>query len=129
MGQGLLSQRLKTAGLLLALFALTFKALLPPGFMLTPDHGRAIVALCTIDGAMTMAPPGGAPADKGDHDERGASPCVFATVGAIDVPAPAPTPRASLIVASAFEWPSAPTRVGQGLAAPPPWPTGPPLSI
>ncbi len=132
MGQGLFFQRLRTSGLLLALFALTFKALLPPGYMLTPEHDRVVVALCTVNGAVNVAMPlsGGAPDDHGsDHDERSAPPCVFATIGAIDVPAPAPALRAPVAVASTIEAPLPVARVSHDLAAPPPWSTGPPLSI
>src|SRR5262245_39993423 len=100
MGRGLLSERLKTAGLLLALFALTFKALLAPGYMLTPVQDRVVVAICSIDGAMAMPLPGSAPDQhQGDHKEQnGGAPCVFATIGAIDAPAAAPTPRAPVVV-------------------------------
>jgi hypothetical protein len=47
MGRRSLSERLRTAGLLLALFALTFKAMLPPGYMLSTDaDNRVVVSLC-----------------------------------------------------------------------------------
>ncbi len=132
MGWGFLLQRLKTAGLLLALFALTFKALLPPGYMLTPEQNRIAVTLCTINGAFDMVMPsnGGAPDEHGgEHDDRGAAPCVFAAVGAINVPSPAPAPAGPAVVAAAPDWPPVLTRPSYDLAAPPPWPTGPPLSI
>lgn len=41
--------RLRAAGLVLALAAITFKAFLPPGFMFAED--RASIVLCSIDGA------------------------------------------------------------------------------
>jgi hypothetical protein len=131
MGRGLLSERLKTAGLLLALFALTFKALLAPGYMLAPVQDRVVVAICSIDGAVAMPLPGGAPDQhQGDHKEHnGGSPCVFASVGAIDAPQPAPAPRAPVAVTAAIDWPPSFERTADDLAAPPPWPRGPPLSI
>ena len=131
MGRGLLSERLKTAGLLLALFALTFKALLAPGYMLAPLEDRVVVAICSIDGAMAMSLPGGAPDQhQGEHKEQnGGAPCVFATIGAIDTPAFAPLTAAPVVVATAFEWPPLFESAAYELAAPPPWPTGPPLSI
>ena len=131
MGRGLLSERLKTAGLLLALFALTFKALLAPGYMLAPVQDRVVVALCGIDGAMALPLPGGAPDQhQGEHKEQnGGAPCVFAAIGAIDAPLPAPAPQAPVVVAAAFDWPPSFESATYDLAAPPPWPTGPPLSI
>lgn len=39
-------QRIFSAGLTLALFALTFKALLPPGFMLAAQGDRIAITLC-----------------------------------------------------------------------------------
>lgn len=130
MGRGLLSERLKTAGLLLALFALTFKALLAPGYMLAPVQDRVVVAICSFDGAMAMPLPGAPDQHQGDHKEQnGGAPCVFASVGAIDTPAAPPTPRAPLVVATAFDWPPLFRSAVYELAAPPPWPTGPPLSI
>jgi hypothetical protein len=130
---GQLSQRMRTASLLLAFFALTFKAVLPTGFMLAPSHERTItVTLCTSHGAVEVEMPqarksGGAPSDTQQND---ASPCVCAAGGAFSAP----------LVAAAFDAPrlaqvldttartgfNAPAR---SLAAPPPWPTGPPISI
>jgi len=130
MGRGLFSERLKTAGLLLALFALTFKALLAPGYMLAPVQDRVVVALCSIDGAMVIPLPGGAPDQHQDEHRKqnGGAPCVFAAIGVFDAPSPAPAPRVAVVVTAAFDWPLFESAAYQ-LAAPPPWPTGPPLSI
>lgn len=43
--------RLRAAGLLLALAAITFKAFLPPGFMFADHGGHMSVVLCSADGA------------------------------------------------------------------------------
>jgi hypothetical protein len=134
MGRSGFLERLRTAGLLLALFALTFKALLPPGYMLAPVHGGPVtVTLCTLNGLVDAAVtlPGGAHDEQpSGHQEREMAPCVFAAVGALDVPIASPAARTPLVVAQAFEWPPASAQLAsQGLAPPPPWPTGPPASI
>lgn len=46
MTRGGFLRRIYTAGLTLALFALTFKALLPPGFMLASQGGDIAITLC-----------------------------------------------------------------------------------
>jgi hypothetical protein len=43
--------RLRAAGLVLALAAITFKAFLPPGFMFAEHDGRVGVVLCSVGGA------------------------------------------------------------------------------
>lgn len=53
MGSANIFQRIQTVGLLLALFALTFKASLPPGFMLDASGGSQ-VAIVLCDGASAV---------------------------------------------------------------------------
>lgn len=53
MRRGSIFQRIQTVGLLLALFALTFKASLPPGFMLDAGGGGQ-VAIVLCDGASAV---------------------------------------------------------------------------
>ena len=43
--------RLRAAGLVLALAAITFKAFLPPGFMIGEQDGRFGVVLCSVSAA------------------------------------------------------------------------------
>ncbi|WP_135212889.1 DUF2946 family protein [Vitreimonas flagellata] len=81
-GGGIL-RRLRTAGLTLALFALTFKALLPPGFMLDTSGERIAIALCNGGAAFFDTTTGeisherdGAPSDNTSQH------CPFAFVGA-----------------------------------------------
>lgn len=92
MGSGLL-MRLRAAGLVLALAAITFKAFLPPGFMFGEDNGRVGVILCTIDGAALSH-------QDGDHEtpsqNSAGQHCPFALAGAaacapdlVEVAAPA----------------------------------------
>ncbi len=93
MDRGGFLQRLRTAGLSLALFALVFKAMLPPGYMLSADAGDRIV--------MTLCGGGEAVLDLSgfsDHDPghgKAAAECPFAFTSAPvlsppDVSAPAP---------------------------------------
>ncbi|MBX3428388.1 MAG: hypothetical protein KF779_02275 [Hyphomonadaceae bacterium] len=44
-GGGIL-QRIRAVGLLLALFALTFRAMLPPGFMLDTSGSQIVMTMC-----------------------------------------------------------------------------------
>jgi hypothetical protein len=88
MKRGGILQRMRTAGLLLALFALVFKAMLPPGFMLSAgaDH-RIAVEMC--GGGTTVLDLGFSGSDRGKHDNQGASyHCPFALAGAPIVSAP-----------------------------------------
>jgi hypothetical protein len=47
--------RLRAAGLVLALAAITFKAFLPPGFMFAEHDGRVGVVLCSIGSASELS--------------------------------------------------------------------------
>jgi hypothetical protein len=121
--------RLRAAGLVLALAAITFKAFLPPGFMFGEHDGRLGVVLCS--GAAS-----GVSLDLSRGDDAPASPdqnsagqhCPFAVADAtafapslIEVAAPSETP--AFIVASTplAERPHA-TPIGPPLPA-----RGPPL--
>jgi hypothetical protein len=84
MGRRSFLERLRTAGLLLALFALTFKALLPPGYMLSTDaDNRVVVTLC-MGGEMVLDLGDDAPAQ-----DQSSAHCPFAFTSA---PALAPPP-------------------------------------
>lgn len=127
-GGGIL-QRLRTAGLTLALFALTFKALLPPGFMLDTSGDRVAITLCNGDAAFFDTATGeisherdSAPADNTSQH------CPFAVVGAptltdaVGVAAPASRPAIATDAAPARQ------AVGVRDATGPPLPArGPPL--
>jgi hypothetical protein len=130
MGRGAFLQRLRTAGLLLALFALTFKAMLPPGYMLAPVGDQLVMTLCSVDGPVDItidAPTQHAPDDsKAKHD----APCVFAMAAALSTPEPTPAlpaPRVANVMRN--EARVAESVEALALAAPPPWATGPPASI
>ncbi|MBX3511762.1 MAG: hypothetical protein KF700_11220 [Hyphomonadaceae bacterium] len=111
MERGGILRRIRTAGLLLALFALTFKAMLPPGFMLDTSGDRLAITLCggadvyidASSGALSHKG-GDAPADQGSQH------CPFAfasahlleppTVG-IQAPGVAPSIQAAGVLVAA----------------------------
>jgi cyanate permease len=122
-----------------ALIAMAIRAAVPVGFMLTPDQDRwIVVTMCSGSGPMQMAlnldtgehRDGEAPA----HNEDGAAvhhvPCVFAA--AVNL-APPEVGVALALPELAFAdfAPTLPPLVGigRGLAAPPPWATGPPTHL
>lgn len=131
-GRGQLSQRLQAVGFVLAVFALTFKALLPPGFMLAPAHEQPVaIVLCTSHGAVEVELPVGksdeAPSGQQQSDT---GPCVCAAAAEFSAPIislefGAPRAQPLLVTRSFVVADGAAAR----LAAPPPWPTGPPASI
>ena len=104
-----------------------------PGYMLATGANTLAVTMCTADGVVSQVIDlGAAPAapGKGDSEHPGkTSICAFAAAGV------ALTPLDAMSVASVGQ-DSPPVRlpfgaglIGQGLAAPPPPPTGPPLSV
>jgi hypothetical protein len=122
----------------LALIAIAIRAVVPVGFMLSSSSDRwIVVTMCSGSGPTQLAlnldtgehSEGEAPA----HDDQGEAahhaPCVFAAAA---TPAP-PTSSGVLalpvgrFVEAAEAFPQA-VGVGRGLAAPPPWATGPPQS-
>jgi hypothetical protein len=101
--------------------AMAVRGVLPPGFMLSPAAHGVSVRLCS--GATMVVDLG-----KSEHGKQRSdtAPCAFAAI-AHAAPAPSavsvPIATAPAIAVTAHT----PTRVGQGLAAPPPPATGPPL--
>jgi hypothetical protein len=126
MGGGII-QRLRAAGLVLALAAITFKAFLPPGFMLGDEAGRLTIVLCSIDGAteLTYDPVTGTYGDphtpSAPHSDSAGQHCPFAVAGAAAL-----TPVAEDIAPPrfAFAIDSAATPLAERPHA---TPTGPPL--
>lgn len=71
---------MRTAGLSLALFALVFKAMLPPGYMLSADAGdRIVVTLC--GGGEAVLDLSG-PSDRGPGHDKASVDCPFAFTSA-----------------------------------------------
>lgn len=104
-----------------------------PGYMIAAAPSTVAVVMCTAGGAISQSvdlDPGQSTPDGGGDEHSGeASVCPFALAGVtlaasearIDIVAPRPAPPRAL---------PAPTGLpGQGLAAPPPPPTGPPFSV
>jgi len=120
----------------LAIAAIAVRALIPAGYMLAPvNDGRHIaIVLCSGHEAVldintgklidSAQPPG-----RDDRsDQSGDAPCVFAATTALAAPEfgavlSAPLMRSALRVDA-----RAAIAPGRGLAAPPPWATGPPLT-
>ena len=93
MTRGGILQRMRTAGLSLALFALAFKALLPPGFMLTANADSIAITLCSGGQAYFDPATGEVRHDAPDSDSQ-AQHCPFALVGAPALIAPSETAAA-----------------------------------
>lgn len=123
-----------------ALLAFAVRALVPAGYMFAPaQDGRFLtVTLCSGHGAVEtlldlstgqLVDPDDVPDNTPENPPSADAPCVFATVAALAAPEqPATLPFvfhiAAVELSHAFG--SVP---GQGLAAPPPWSTGPPLTL
>ncbi|MEZ5957863.1 MAG: hypothetical protein R3C27_11710 [Hyphomonadaceae bacterium] len=124
-----------------ALVAMAVRALVPAGYMFTAEHeGRFItVTLCSAQGAADavidltsgrVLAPHEAPADEApEKPPHVDAPCVFATVAALSQPEQTPALLAAFRIAAAVHPFSAQVSPGRGLAAPPPWSTGPPLTL
>ncbi|MEZ6022542.1 MAG: hypothetical protein R3C16_03790 [Hyphomonadaceae bacterium] len=121
---------MRTAGLLLALFALTFKAMLPSGFMLDANAGRVAVTLCnggeTYFDPLTgeFSHPGDAPAQDNGAEH---GPFAFTSAPVLAEPAVLAAPPAPAYVYA----PPALAREAAGVheATGPPLPArGPPLN-
>jgi hypothetical protein len=123
--------RLRAAGFVLALAAITFKAFLPPGFMFAEQGGRVGVVLCSIDGATaTYDVVRGEFGDEHQTPASGAAGqhCPFAVAGAaafapslIEIAAPGDAPVLVARATPLAERPHAPP------AGPPLPARGPPL--
>jgi hypothetical protein len=107
-------QRLRAAGLVLALAAITFKAFLPPGFMFAELEGRAALVICTIMGAADHDGSNAPGSVAGEH-------CPFA---AASVAAITPTPELLSAPVAANGIVLGDVAIAQREHAPP---TGPPL--
>ena len=125
----------------LALLAIAVRALVPAGYMLaTAQDGRFIaVTLCSGHGAvdavidLTTGAVVDADATKQNDIPSNApnpdAPCVFATMAALSAPEHPPAFTLVFQSAPAERVRDLAVAPGRGLAAPPPWSTGPPLAI
>jgi hypothetical protein len=119
----------------LAFIAIAVPALIPSGYMVGPaNDGRILpIVLCSgheafLDLTTGQLVEGGAPIEDDGRSQQTNAPCVFA------VSAHFATPEAAgeFVVAQLYVEQAPVTRPvsvpGRGLAAPPPWATGPPLT-
>jgi hypothetical protein len=117
----------------LALLAMVVRALVPTGFMLAPvgPHQVLTVTLCSGHGPVETqidlgrsAPQKGDPGGGKSHD----APCAFAAVAHLSAPQALHAVSAPLLAFVSTETALQLSTPGRGLAAPPPWSTGPPLT-
>ena len=130
MTRGGILQRMRTAGLMLALFGLTFKALLPPGFMLDAGGAGIAITLCSGAEAVYDLETGKVrhPGEPAPADNEAGQHCPFALMAAPTLAQTALEPAPAF--AHSIHAASAPLRVvqGQNDATGPPLPArGPPL--
>lgn len=117
--------------LVLALIALGLRAVTPTGYMVASPGGAFEVTLCTGHGPATISLDlGGDPsADKPGGKSAGKdAPCLFAAAATLAPPATPPALSAGPAFAPSETPLFAAVSVGRGLAAPPPWATGPPAT-
>ena len=109
------------AAAIVALLALVFLALVPPGYMLASERGTTpVLSICTGHGPLSLGGPGDRQAPPSKQKTSG--PCVFAGHGASPILAASAPPISIGWSLSAAAGPTAHLRVfvGRGLAAPPP---------
>ncbi|MEQ1488996.1 MAG: hypothetical protein ABL932_00445 [Terricaulis sp.] len=119
----------------LAFIAIAVRALIPTGYMVGPaEDGRILpIVLCSgheafLDLSTGQLVDGGAPADDDGLSKQTSVPCVFAVSAHFATPEATGESALAQVyadVAPAIRPVSVP---GRGLAAPPPWATGPPLT-
>ena len=119
---------------LLALAAISVRALVPAGYMLAPSAHTSgmVVTICTAQGAVDVVldPASGEHKQKNDTQQRSAdAPCVFAAAAPLAAPDAAIALAAPAITSAPVEYTFAQLAPGRGLAAPPPPSTGPPTLI
>ncbi|MBL8544293.1 MAG: hypothetical protein JNJ63_10855 [Hyphomonadaceae bacterium] len=119
---------------LLALVAISVRALVPAGYMLAPSAqaGGMAVTICTAQGAVDVVldPAGGEHKQKNDSQQRSAdAPCVFAGAAPLAAPDAAIALAAPALPSAPVDYVFAALAPGRGLAAPPPPSTGPPILI
>lgn len=113
------------------LFALTFRALLPTGYMLEAQGGGVELVLCGAKGLQTVViPADGRPVDKPDHSEDGkvAPVCAFVGLAAVAPDTANPVaPSRSPWIARPIAIPATLHRDQRNSRGPPPPLRGPPV--
>jgi hypothetical protein len=122
----------------LALLAMAARALVPAGYMFAPARGGDFisVALCSGHGAVealidlsTGAVVDGRAVPDDQPASNAGAPCVFASAAPLAAPETPAMRAIALRTLDAEPIASVPAAPGRGLAAPPPWPTGPPSTL
>ncbi len=140
LGQSRLQRILTRAGLLVAMFAVTLRVLVPGGYMVSQAGGRedfATLVICTGQGAMTVAVDAdGKIVDTKDLPGKGGGKaasdhsCIFAGFASpLQTPSLLSLAAPTHVITSAVAAPVSYQRPGLGLAAPPPPQTGPPSIV
>jgi hypothetical protein len=124
----------------IALLAMLVRAIVPAGYMLATAetaHGRYLtVTVCEAHDSATqmldlktgrLVDPSSVPAKHSDKVEH--APCVFAMAAPMAPPAVSIQPVTFVTVETAAPVRPRDVRPGEGIAAPPPPSTGPPVSI
>lgn len=127
-------------GAWLTVCAIAVRILIPAGYMVAPmpgEGGLPAIVICTAQGAKTVSvdtiglnegdrqAPG--PADNDSGADQG---CIFAgAVTPLPVPGLQVTRAEAPVAVSQIDLPVAHQRPGLGLAAPPPFKTGPPIIV
>ena len=120
----------------IALLALVVRAIVPAGYMLAPARQGELLAITLCSGhgpveALIDLNTGALVEHQKKAPEKSAAsdaPCVFAAVPALAAPEAPFTLAVRFIAISAAPSRLAEVAPGRGLAAPPPWATGPPAT-
>lgn len=128
---------LRLLALALIALAVTMRLAVPAGYMVTADEsGRIQIEICTEQGTIsrTLDLATGAYIDDTGHPDGGDSvdhsPCAFATGTQFAAPPEAlPAPAERRIIKSASIHHPRSLETARRLAAPPPYPTGPPAQL
>lgn len=121
----------------LAFVAIAMRALVPAGYMVanTGDGRFVSIVLCSGHEAVLDLDSGEivdhsqAPANQNESGKNFDTPCVFAAAAHLSVPEASPAVSAPLSVYAEHAHEFLTVAPGRGLAAPPPWATGPPLTV
>jgi hypothetical protein len=117
-----------SASLALVCLAVFLRVLIPPGFMPAFGPDEAGMVICGVQTSASRVD--ATPANDHSPQQTGDAACAFAGIVG---PAILPAPKSASAVATGQApgpTPSQPDlRPGRGLAAPPPFPTGPPSTV
>lgn len=135
---------LKTAFAAIALLAIALRAVVPAGYMIAPraEDGAVVMALCSEHGTTqvridlrtgeVLADAAGKGAAQDGNDpvsKKWSAPCVFAMAATLAPPEFGPGVPHRIDAPMVAAHVVAHLAPGRGLAAPPPWSTGPPTPL